>query len=1064
MICNDLVYFSIDEDCSACIGASQILEGGPYGCYDNYIVELDKTAPFGNGPWVPGCVGLSDVGKTYQVRVTDPKTGNKCWGNIKIEDKLAPKLTCCDVTIPCNASTAPTFAASNQVSVGKGNVPVAILDNQTVSSTFNFSACNGATIQDVNVKLNITHTWIGDLRVTVESPKGTKVVLWANNCSTADNIIATFDDEATCSNLCASFSQGLTLQPIACAGAGTGTTDFLSKFDGENPAGTWKLTVNDNTSGDQGTINAFEVQIAYQTGPGGAVPSPEVSENCQLVNLTYIDSEVNGGCAQGFYKKILRKWTGTDEYGNTGTCQQTINLSIPTLGDLKTPPDYDGIDAPFFYCTSNAYPTPQWIEGQGLQGFPYVSGKPVGCTINWNYEDLVIDVCDGTYKIRRKWTIIDWCIGDGFEENQIIKVVDNVGPTIACPANLTVSTDPFACCATVNLPDVIITDNCSRINNISGMVTTFEPYTGVQTGMYPIGGSLTTFPGNNYWNLDTLAAFGTTNCLPVGTHIVTYVAEDDCGNTSSCTFRLTVRDYQPPVAACDQFTVVAIGTDDPADCYEPANGCSGAGVTWVKASTFDDGSYDNCNNLKFRVQRMAPYSECINGLNAINGHPDCADIFPDFPTEFERAINESDSIKFYCCEVGTTQTVVFRAYQVDVDGNIMVGPDGSPIVNECMVNVSVQDKIKPVCQPPANVTVSCENFDASLWVYGKANVYDNCCLDTTKVYQGQCGLTHTVNYNLFDSLCNKGTITRTFKAYDCHGLTSQCTQRVVVNYNQDYYVKFPNDVIVTVCDGTGTYGEPTFFGKDCELLGVSYEDQVFTVVPDACFKIERVWTIINWCTYNPNLPCISIPNPNPNPITNNPANLPGPTVSACGTLAPWAPTTVKINPTDATATNYCTFWNANANCYTYKQIIKVIDTQDPTIENCPASPVTFCDITPNDPLLWNESYWWDNVIGQHDLCEGPSDLTITATDACSGANINIHYLLFLDLDQDGIMETVINSVNTGIAGLGWNNVPFNNYQSPNYGGGIPRAFDERAVPFNQKYGFAIQNTTSGTKK
>jgi hypothetical protein len=119
--------------------------------------------------------------------------------------------------------------------------------------------------------------------------------------------------------------------------------------------------------------------------------------------------------------------------------------------------------------------------------------------------------------------------------------------------------------------------------------------------------------------------------------------------------------------------------------------------------------------------------------------------------------------------------------------------------------------------------VTCEQFDPSLWLYGKAAIYDNCCLDETKVYQGQCGLTHAVNYAQFDTLCNKGTIVRTFRAFDCHGQSSQCTQRVVVTYEQDYFVRFPNDVIVTVCDGTGVYGEPTFFGEDCELLGVSDE-------------------------------------------------------------------------------------------------------------------------------------------------------------------------------------------------------------------------------------------------
>ena len=66
--------------------------------------------------------------------------------------------------------------------------------------------------------------------------------------------------------------------------------------------------------------------------------------------------------------------------------------------------------------------------------------------------------------------------------------------------------------------------------------------------------------------------------------------------------------------------------------------------------------------------------------------------------------------------------------------------------------------------------------------------------------------------------------------------------------------------------------------------------------------------------------------------------------------------------------------------------------------------------------LWNEPEWWDNGLQSHDLYEH-TELCITGTDACSGSNVNIEYLLFLDLDNDGTMETVINSVNTGIAGL-----------------------------------------------
>ncbi|MEZ4964946.1 MAG: proprotein convertase P-domain-containing protein [Saprospiraceae bacterium] len=1079
LVCNDFVYVSLDADCTEELNADQILEGGPYGCYDDYIVQLDKTPPYGNGPWVPAVLGPQDIGKTYAVQVIDPDTGNKCWGNLKVEDKLAPALVCTNAEIGCNGDPNPalpsvpvTFSPSADFSIA-----------DVVTTNVNIPVPPGATVDDLNVTFQTNHTWVGDISATLTSPSGTTIQLFdrpgGGGCL-GDGLDVVFDDAAT--NTAAQFVATCGNLPAI---AGTyQPANPLSTFNGEPTGGTWVLAVTDFVNGDAGPVSFAQLNFAattqstgfpngltigvnvFQTGPNTynvlAGTGDPVLENCSDVTLSYQDSEVSQNCASGLTKKVNRKWTAVDAAGNTKTCVQVIDFFRPSLSDVTFPPDYDGVDNDALPC-GTAYPTPDLIEASGNQGYPYVFGNPDGCSIGWTYTDVKITVCDGTYKILRTWTIVDWCAGTSVEHKQIIKIVDEEGPTLSCPANLTVSTDPFTCCATIDLPDVIISDNCSRINNISGMVIGIDPSNNDTIGMFPIGGNLTNFPGNNLWEPDTLGAFGLSPCLPQGTHTVIYQAEDDCGNTTTCTFRITVRDYIPPVAACDEHTIVSIGLDDPFDCYEPADGCDGAGVTWVKAKTFDDGSYDNCNNIKFTIQRMADangsYSDCILGLNSINGHPDCDDFFPDFPSEFERAVSEGDSIKFYCCEVGTSQMVILRVYQLDAFGNLTIGPDGSPVQNSCMVEVEVQDKIKPVCITPGNVTVSCEAFDPSLWAYGKPSVYDNCCLDTSKVYQGQCGLEHSVNYNLFDTLCNKGTITRTFRVYDCHGQSNQCTQRIVVNYEQDYFVKFPNDVIVTVCDGTGMYGEPTFFGKDCELLGVSFEDEVFTVVPDACLKIERTWKIINWCTYNPNAGCVTVPNPNPNATSNSPQNLPGPIVSACGTPAPWNPTVISIAPGQA-PTNYCTFYDANANCYVYKQIIKIIDTQKPTVDNCPASPVEYCDVSVNDPLLWNQSYWWDAVVGQHDLCEGDAPLTITATDACSGANVNISYLLFLDLDGDGTMETVVSSNNPPAPGQ----VNYNNVGTPSYSGGTPRVFDGRPVLPNEIYRWANHQSVSGTSR
>lgn len=793
--------------------------------------------------------------------------------------------------------------------------------------------------------------------------------------------------------------------------------------------------------------NVLNISTAY----------PDAQENCTSTTLTYIDTwfdlacggSINGHSDISAY--VLRKWTAVDASGNSSTCNQYIYFERRHNLDVFFPDDVT-VDCSNPITAPSATGAP-YVQEFGLQWDVWPNGT--FCELNGTYQDLPIPVCDGTHKILRTWTVYDWCRPTGplnpLTHVQVIKVLDDQGPELDCPEDVTASTNPNDCQLDFNLPDVIVTDNCSRLASIEAQ---WLDANGVGQSLY---GTFTTFPGNNIWDRDTLAVLGYANNLGVGVTQVKYIIKDDCGNSTVCYFNVNVVDETPPVAACDQTTTVAMGNDDPADCYTAQNGCAFAGVTWVKASTFDDGSYDNCNNVKFKVRRMEPYSDCINNLS----HDPC---YPNGLSEYELATSELDSIKFYCCEVGTTQTVILSVYQVDLYGNIMFDTYGDPVKNECMIQVEVQDKLKPTCTPPNNVSVNCENFDPSLWVYGVPEVSDNCCLDSTKVYQGHCGLTHSVNYSLFDTVCNKGTITRTFRAFDCHGFSSQCTQRIFVSYNQNYFIKFPNDAIVTVCNGSGVYGEPQFFGEDCELLGVSFQDEIFTVVPDACYKIERTWQIINWCTYNPNAGCIYVDNPNPNPVTNAPANLPGPTVSAPGTLAPWKSTVVKINPSDPVATDYSSYWQKDANCYRYKQIIKIIDGQAPTGTYVAPTCQNQNWLTPNNGLLWNESYWWDNGLQTHDLCEEPTDLCITATDACSGSNVNIEYLLFLDLDGDGTMETVVNSVNTGIAGLGWNNVLYDNLNTPNFQGGTPRSFDERPVPANQKYGFAIQETINGNNK
>jgi uncharacterized repeat protein (TIGR01451 family) len=111
LVCNDLVFISLDQNCSHTIIPEEMLEGI---LFSDCIVEVDKTAPYGNGPWVAPILGAADVGKTYQARVKHLPSGNLCWGNIKIEDKLPPRLNCTGLsTIDLNGGGPVTVNATD---------------------------------------------------------------------------------------------------------------------------------------------------------------------------------------------------------------------------------------------------------------------------------------------------------------------------------------------------------------------------------------------------------------------------------------------------------------------------------------------------------------------------------------------------------------------------------------------------------------------------------------------------------------------------------------------------------------------------------------------------------------------------------------------------------------------------------------------------------------------------------------------------------------------------------------------------------------------------------------
>ena len=110
---------------------------------------------------------------------------------------------------------------------GENNTSQPIPDNDPAGITSTINIADSVTIGDVQVQVNITHTYIGDLKVTLQHA-GLSQVLHDRSGGSAENLVTTF----------------------------TGAT-----FAAGNSSGDWTLEVSDNAGADTGTLNSWSLTI-----------------------------------------------------------------------------------------------------------------------------------------------------------------------------------------------------------------------------------------------------------------------------------------------------------------------------------------------------------------------------------------------------------------------------------------------------------------------------------------------------------------------------------------------------------------------------------------------------------------------------------------------------------------------------------------------------------------------------------------------------------------------------------------------------------------------------------
>jgi len=126
--------------------------------------------------------------------------------------------------------------------------------------------------------------------------------------------------------------------------------------------------------------------------------------------------------------------------------------------------------------------------------------------------------------------------------------------------------------------------------------------------------------------------------------------------------------------------------------------------------------------------------------------------------------------------------------------------------------------------------------------YGSPNCSDNVNCGDLVVQQ---------QYQLIQKDCGMATIKRRYRAIDWDGaglVSNWAEQNVNVESKADWAITLPVDWN-GACGETIPSTDVIIENGACDLLAYDVEEKVFTTIEEACLKVVRTISIINWCKY-----------------------------------------------------------------------------------------------------------------------------------------------------------------------------------------------------------------------
>lgn len=672
------------------------------------------TSSPASGSFFP--VGLTTVTATAS-------GGGMCTFTVRVNDVQPPTITCpANITVgnsPGQCGATVTFAPT-----ASDNCPGVTVSSSPASGSFfprgTTTVTSTATDASGNTATCTFTVTVNDTENPTFSSPGLfpeRLYYKFDGSGTTVPNLATAPPAGTATATLVGLTQGSTGKcGAALVGVGTANQSLNTNW-ATNMTGSWTISfwlgpnqVDNNPSYLFGDVNAGAFRAFYGgaalpnnmllRGGSGDVLITGVNPGATFVTIVYNGTNTvvykNGGSPQtynvtftntgpgpfrvGGYSTLASINGRMDEFGMYSralTAAEVLNLFNTCPVNINNCPSNIVVNNTPGTCGAVVtYTTPTGVDNcpgvttTQTAGLPSGSTFPVGTTTNiFRATDAAGNIGTCTFTVT---------------------VNDTQAPVITCPANITVSTPAGSCTATVNYT-VTATDNCS--------VATLVSTGGLASGV----------------------------AYPLGTTTNTWRATDASGNTTSCSFSVTVLDGQLPVISaqpvnrtvCSGSNATFSVTSSNALTYQwqQFNGTAWVNITGATASTYTvSGTTVGMNTNTFRV--------IINGLcNVVTSNPATLFVNP-LPTITLSAAPPPALLPGNTTTITATVNPPGGTFVWSVNGNTIPGVTG-PVLGP--LDVDDIGTYRAVYTDPNGCVVTSANLVVSgqasenLWVYPNPN-------------------------------------------------------------------------------------------------------------------------------------------------------------------------------------------------------------------------------------------------------------------------------------------------------------------------------------------------------